>query len=147
MAGLRQPSLHVLTDQPLIDCRSTAAETVRTELYFHVKDELPKTTDGRLFFPKFPLEFLYTQMHHLLSPCLCDPGDLHVFITIRVPQGRKKLGLCVCSCCFQIPPVFLLWPPFQVGVLQPPFRVLLGGNSVYPTLSTLQFLKLGHFFA
>lgn len=62
MAGLSEPSLPFLTDQPFIDCRSIAAETVRIELYFHFKDELPKTMDDQLFFPKFPLEFLYTQM-------------------------------------------------------------------------------------
>lgn len=49
---------------------------------------------NRPSFTKLSLEFLYTHTHY--HPCcLCDPADLQILISIRVLQGKKKLGLSV----------------------------------------------------
>lgn len=46
------------------------------------------------------------------------------------PREEEAGSVCLELLLPNSSPVFLLWPPFQVGVLRPPFRgVLLGGNS------------------
>lgn len=83
--------------------------------------------------------------HSLQPPCLCDPGDLQIFITVR--GGRGEAGpVCALTCCFQILPFFVCGLPLSdERVVAIFWRSSFGGSFVYFTLSTLGFPKLGHF--